>query len=67
LNARIETATEALDSDDHQAMEAAHKELETVLHAAGQEMYAQATQEAEASPEPSDDDVIDADFEEASP
>jgi len=67
LNTRIEAAIQALDSDDVESMEAAHKELETVLHAAGQEMYAQAAQEdaPDVQPEPVDDDVIDADYEEA--
>jgi len=69
LSTRIETATQALDSDDTAAMEDAHKELETILHAAGQEMYAQASQEEdpEAPQESTDEDIIDADYEEASP
>jgi molecular chaperone DnaK len=66
LSTRIETAEQALDSDDVDTMEAAHKELETVLHAAGQEMYAQASQEEESEPSPEtpEEDVIDADYEE---
>ncbi len=71
LNTCVESAEAVLDSDDVTMLETTYRELESTLHAAGQEMYSQqeeAPPEAstEMTPEP-DDDIIDADFEEANP
>jgi molecular chaperone DnaK len=73
LNSQIEQARTALDSDDCDAIDAAFKSLEPVLHAVGTELYAQASEsnESEPSEETSTEtidegDIVDADFEEAS-
>jgi molecular chaperone DnaK len=61
----IESAQEKLDVvSEIDELEAAFKELETVLHAAGQEMYAKNNQQTQ-DPPPPDDDIIDVDYEEA--
>jgi molecular chaperone DnaK len=64
----LTAAKDAIDSDDVSVLEIALKSLESAIHAAGGELYAQApSQEEEDSPEPTgSDDVIDADYEEAS-
>ena len=68
----VEVAKEALDSDDSGAMESVANDLESALHAASKEMYAQSQQEASANEqedytyqESKNDDIIDAEFEEA--
>ena len=70
LEANISNARSALDSDDLESLEAAHSSLETVIHAAGSEMYS-AQQEAATSHEDQNpttgDEVIDADYQETSP
>ncbi len=64
----LTAAKDAIDSDDVSVLEIALKSLESAIHAAGGELYAQTpSQEEEDSPEPTgSDDVIDADYEEAS-
>jgi len=64
----IDSATEAIDSDDLDQLKSSRENLESALYAAGAELAsAAATPEPEAqTPESNDDDVIDAEFEEAS-
>ena len=65
LTTNLEAAEAAMDSDDVETLSTALKNLEQALHAAGQEMYAQAEaqQTAEDTDEPvPDDDVIDAEY-----
>lgn len=65
LRSVISTARESLDTNDISALQEAHTNLETVLHAASAAMYqnhqASASDDEEAPPP---DDIIDADFEE---
>jgi molecular chaperone DnaK len=65
----LTAAKDAIDSDDVSVLETALKSLESAIHAAGGELYAEAPSQEEESdtpPESPDEDVIDADFEEAS-
>tara|TARA_Y100000034_G_C6885697_1_gene406659 strand:- start:1575 stop:2267 length:693 start_codon:yes stop_codon:yes gene_type:complete len=68
----MEVAKEILDSDDSGAMESAANDLESALHAASKEMYSQSQQETSENEqedytyqESKNDDIIDAEFEEA--
>jgi molecular chaperone DnaK len=69
LDAGCEEAEAAMDSDDPDVLEAAHKSLESVLHRAAQQMYAQQAAAPDVEPEVAsvypEDEVVDADFEEA--
>ena len=68
LNEKLEAAKTALDNDDPDALEAAYKDLESAVHAAGGELYANTTADEPAPPQPEPDDtVIDADYEDAAP
>jgi len=61
----IEAAQESLDIDDAVILDSAAKKLESVVHTAAQDLYSQ-TQSSESDNVPSDnDDIIDAEFEEA--
>ena len=68
LNANVESAKSALESNDVEKINAAHDELNTTLQAAAQQMYekaAAAAQEQESTTDiPQDDGVIDAEFDE---
>ena len=67
LTTNLEAAEAAMDSDDVETLSTALKNLETALHVAGAEMYAQAEaqQNAEdaASPPPDNEDIIDVEHE----
>jgi molecular chaperone DnaK len=67
MSARLEEARTALETDDVDTMEETYKVLEAVLHAAAQELYAQTAQQEEQSFTPPDveEDIIDAEFQEA--
>jgi molecular chaperone DnaK len=76
LNAKVDELEAAIEADDHAVIDAKMQELETALHASAEEMYkAAAAADAPAegaegeAPESDeggdDDDVIDAEFEEA--
>ena len=69
LTAAIEGAQAALDSDDVDVMDSAHKKLEGLLHESAEAMYSQATApgqeaDAEATEVQNDEEVVDAEFEE---
>jgi molecular chaperone DnaK len=70
LTAGCEEAEAAMDSDDPDVLETAHKNLEAILHKAAQEMYTQQEGPPDTEPEVAsvypDDEVVDADFEDAS-
>ena len=66
LTACVDRAQSALDSDDPATLESAHKELEQIVMAAGQEMYQKAEQNAKDAADDlvneagaNDDEVID--------
>ena len=67
---KVSQAREALDSDDVDSQEMALKDLESILHKAGSELYADTEADTEAdtnvdkSTNDSDEDIVDADFEE---
>ena len=67
MSARLEEARTALETDDVDTMEETYKVLETALHAAAQELYAQTAQQEEQPFTPPDveEDIIDAEFQEA--
>jgi molecular chaperone DnaK len=67
LNEKLEAAKVALDNDDPDILEAAYKDLESAVHAAGGELYASTTDEPAPPPPEPDDTVVDADFEDAAP
>jgi len=68
VTSALTAAKDAMDSDDVSVLETALKSLESAIHAAGGELYAQASPSEEATGEPTEnDDVIDADYEEANP
>ena len=68
LNSKVEAAKAALDTDDADNLESAFKDLESALHAAGGELYASTSAQEGAPPPPSDDGVVDVEFEDtASP
>ena len=63
MNTCLEAAQSKLDVvSDLSELEAAYKELETVLHAAGQEVYAKNNQSDEAEVPPQDGDIIDVEY-----
>jgi len=66
LSAATEAAKAALDSDDIDMMDTAHKSLENLLHESAQRMYEQqpAGEAAGTPPDDPDEEVVDADFEE---
>ena len=66
LEDSIGSAKVALDADDADALDTAHKNLEGLLHEAAQRMYEQQPAGEAAGPTPTDDadDVVDADFDE---
>ena len=67
LSARLEEARSASETDNVDIMEGAYKTLETALHAAAQELYAQSAPQEEQSLTPPDaeEEIIDAEFQEA--
>jgi len=66
ITASLETARDALDSDNIESLESAYKSLEGVLHVASQEIYSQAQENSDSvENEDSSDDIVDAEFEEA--
>jgi len=72
FNLAIDTAREALDSDDLSQLETSVSNLESALHSASSEMYEQMQQRETSSDDDSyaytdssNDDTIDVDFEEA--
>jgi len=69
IEKNIDDAKTSLESSDIAALESAHSALESVIHAAGSEMYSN-SQNAEGDSESSDDisqePIIDADYQEAS-
>ena len=66
LEDSIGSAKAALDADDADALDTAHKNLEGLLHEAAQRMYEHQPAGEAAGPTPTDDadDVVDADFDE---
>ena len=67
LSACLEEARSVSETDDVDTMEGAYKTLEVALHAAAQELYAQSAQQGEQSSTPPDaeEEIIDAEFQEA--
>tara|TARA_Y100001970_G_C14209097_1_gene845844 strand:+ start:193 stop:2073 length:1881 start_codon:yes stop_codon:yes gene_type:complete len=68
LEESIGSAKAALDADDVDALEAAHKNLQGLLHEAAQRMYEHQPAGEAAGPvtaDDIDDDIVDADFDEA--
>jgi molecular chaperone DnaK len=65
LNSKLEDATSALLSDDITSIDSAYSSLESVLHAAGAEMYSTSQEPSQTADE--NDDIIDAEYQEASP
>lgn len=63
---KISQAREALDSDDIISQESALKDLESALHRAGSELYADSASPPDEDTNDSEDDIVDADFEEVS-
>ena len=63
---KVSQARDTLDSDDIDSQEMALKDLETILHKAGSELYAdtEADTNVDKSTNDSDEDIVDADFEE---
>jgi len=65
LESKIADSKESLGTDDLTSLESSYSSLETAIHAAGSEMYS-TSQDGPAADEVSDD-VINADYQEASP
>jgi len=65
ISSLLESAEKDLGSDDLSTLENSHDNLEKLLHAVSQEIYAQDQQSDVENSESDDDNIVDAEFEEA--
>lgn len=65
ISSLLESAEKDLDSDDLSALENSYDNLEKLLHAASQEIYSQGQESDAENNESDDDNIVDAEFEEA--
>jgi molecular chaperone DnaK len=65
INSLLQTAKESLDSDDVDSINSSFESLQTALHAAGSELYSQASQsQDDVGKQTGDEEVVDVDLDE---